>query len=100
MKTKFICRSRVWIYPGEGGNWHFISIPKKESVQMREQFGAKARGWGSLPVRATIGETTWETSIFPESKTGVYMLPVKASVRKREALFDRDEVTVTVDVRL
>ena len=76
--------------------WYFLTIPKKESAEIKKREEKKPRrGWGSVRVRVTIGGTTWDTSIFPD-KGGVYLLPVKAQVRKREGLFDQDRVRYTI----
>jgi len=48
-------------------------------------------------VRATIGSSTWTTSIFPGSGTG-YVLPVKRSIRLAESLDVGDVATVTVEL--
>ena len=69
-RNVFNVRAKVWLYPGMAG-WHFVTIPKKQSERIKKVFGAKKRGWGSLPVMATIGETHWETSIFPDKKSGL-----------------------------
>lgn len=91
---KIVFDAKLWIYPGETGNWHFVSVPKEIARTLKETFSHKKRGWGSLRVRATIGKTTWDTSIFPDSRTDTYLLPVKAAVRKKEALFHSDTVSV------
>ncbi|MBI5466734.1 MAG: DUF1905 domain-containing protein [Candidatus Kerfeldbacteria bacterium] len=78
-------RTRVWLWPGPAA-WHFVSLPKKLSGELRRVFRGYGRGFGSLPVRVTIGSTTWTTSIFPDHKRGSYLLPLKASVRKVEGL--------------
>jgi hypothetical protein len=70
--------------------WHFVTLPKKESDEIKKNFGAKKRGWGSLRVTATIGKTTWKTSIFPDKKAGAYLLPLKAEVRKKEGIGEGD----------
>ena len=44
------------------------------------------RGFGSVRVSATTGVTTWKTSIFPDGKTGTYLLPVKKAVRQAASL--------------
>jgi hypothetical protein len=77
-------QSEVWLYPGESANWHFVSVPKKETQAIDKRFKSLKRGWGSLPVRATIGKTSWTTSIFPDKKSSTYLLPLKADVRRRE----------------
>ncbi len=80
-KKQFKLQANVWLYPGETGNWHFVTVPKKESAQITEQFKSMKKGWGSLPVEVKIGKTTWTTSIFPDSTSRTYLLPLKAEVR-------------------
>lgn len=77
----------VWLYPGEAG-WRFVSVPRDESQKLKELFGGMARGFGSLKVQVQIGNSVWHTSIFPDSKQGVYLLPFKAAVRKVEHITD------------
>mgnify|MGYP001396299867 CR=1 FL=1 len=79
----FEISAEVWLYPGKGA-WHFVSVPPAESAEIRSLFGHLVRGWGSLRVEVKVGQTTWKTSIFPEKKNGVYLLPLKADVRARE----------------
>ncbi len=61
---------------------------------MRRLEGGQRRGWGSIRVTATIGETSWQTSMFPSKESGGYLLPVKAAVRKAEGLTAGDEIAV------
>ena len=56
------------------------------------------KGFGSARVDATIGDTSWQTSVFPHKESGGWLLPVKAAVRKAEGLVEGDEVTVTVSL--
>ncbi|MCA9358182.1 DUF1905 domain-containing protein [Candidatus Kaiserbacteria bacterium] len=90
---------RLWMYPGEFANWYFVTVPKKMSTEIKEGFGKYARGFGSLPVAVTVGKTAWETSIFPDTRSGTYLLPIKAKVRKEEALFADDVIAVSFKVR-
>ncbi|HEX9615514.1 MAG TPA: DUF1905 domain-containing protein [Bacteroidota bacterium] len=90
-------RSKLWLYPGPGG-WHFITLPKKQAAEIRRLFRGVPRGWGSVRVTATIGTTTWKTSLFPEAKSKSYVLPVKADVRKKEAIGEGDMVGLKLDV--
>jgi hypothetical protein len=48
-------------------------------------------------VRATIGTSTWTTSIFPGSQAA-YVLPVKRSVRVAEALDVGDTAQVVLEL--
>jgi hypothetical protein len=72
--------------------WHFVTLPLETAAEIRffgaRQFSGakKQRGWGSIPVKSRIGTTSWKTSLFPDSKSGSYLLPVKADVREAEAL--------------
>jgi hypothetical protein len=99
MATLHRFSAKVWLYPGETASWHFVSVPKVLSAQLKKKYGGSARGWGSLPVEVRIGKTTWTTSIFPDSKSGTYLLPVKASVRRTEDLYDGDSTEVRIAVR-
>lgn len=78
-------KANLGIYPGQGG-WHFVTLPKGVASEIRGMSEGPRRGWGAVKVKATIGDTTWETSIFPDAKRGSYVLPVKAGVRKAEGL--------------
>lgn len=97
-KNTYRFRAKVWLYPGDAA-WHFITVPKKESEDIKKRFGAKKRGWGSLPVVVQVGETEWKTSIFPDSKSGTYILPLKAVVRRKEGLFEGEIADTLIDVR-
>ena len=55
------------------------------------------RGFGSVRVEATISAVTWRTSVFP-LKSGGYLLPIKAEVRRKADLVAGDEVTVDIDL--
>lgn len=98
MKKKFIFESAMWLYPGEAANWHFISLPKNYAADIKKSFGAKARGWGSFRVEAKIGKTKWNTSIFPDKKSGTYLLPIKSIVRKAENLFTGEKISIMLNI--
>ena len=73
--------------------WFFVTVPADESALIRER-PRPPRGFGSVRVRATIGSTTWQTSIFPDSTRGAYVLPVKKAVRRAEDLEEGDRAAV------
>ncbi len=98
MKSLYSFTERLWVHSGENSAWHFLAIPKDVSAIIKKMFENKKRGWGSLRVRATIGDTSWNTSIFPDSRSGCYLLPVKASVRKTEDLFPDDTVSFQIKI--
>lgn len=88
----------VWLYSGESANWHFVSVPKGISAEIKERFGEKHRGWGSLPVMVIIGKTSWKTSIFPDRKSGGYLLPLKAEVRRKEGIRNGDKISFLIRI--
>jgi hypothetical protein len=75
----------LWEHPGEG-SWHFVSVPAEISDDIADLTAGTRRGFGSVRVTVTVGGTTWQTSVFPDSKTGTYVLPVKKAVRTAEDL--------------
>jgi hypothetical protein len=79
-------------------SWVFVSLPADRSEEIRELTGGLRRGFGSLRVRATIGGSTWTTSIFPDSGRDAYVLPVKRDVRKAEGLGPGDTAAVAVEL--
>ncbi len=91
--------AKVWLYSGDSA-WHFISIPKEQSEEIATLFSDKKRGWGSFKVTATIGVTSWKTSIFPDKKSGEFLLPLKVEVRKKEGIVNGDTVAVVVEIEL
>lgn len=93
----YTLKSKVSVFVGNGA-WHFLTINKTNSEEIKMLFGEQARGWGSLPVRVKVGATKWKTSIFPDRKAGIYMLPVKAEVRKKEEIKVNDTVEFTIEI--
>ena len=91
-------RSLLWIWKGESaGSWHFITIPEDQSGEFRAEAFGNRRGFGSVRVQAQIGDAAWQTSVFP-MKSGGYLLPVKAAVRKKAGIAAGDEVTVSLSL--
>jgi Domain of unknown function (DUF1905) len=88
--------SKLWMYSGKGA-WHFLTLPKDFADEIRF-FNPGAKGFTPIKVKAMIGKTSWRTAIFPDSKSGSFVLVVKADVRKSEKLVAGDEVTATVSV--
>lgn len=91
MKTLTI-RGKLWKWEGPSA-WFFLPTTKEQGASLRAREKRRI-GWGSVRVRVAIGTSTFETSLFP-TKDGPYLLPVKASVRKKEGLEDGSAVTAT-----
>lgn len=95
--NEFQFEAEVWLYPGEAA-WHFVSLPKNISKHIKKEFGDMARRWGSLPVNVKINKTSWKTSIFPDSKSDTYILPIKLEVRKLEDIKSGDNINVSISL--
>lgn len=90
-------KAKVWLYDGKAA-WHFVTLPQDHSDQIRFQTAQSKSAWGSVRVSARIGRTAWKTSLFPDSKAGAYLLPVKAEVRKKEKIKAGDTVTIMLEI--
>ncbi len=88
----------LWLWSEGQGSWHFLTVPPEQAVEIKaHSLGNSRRGFGSVRVEATIGGLTWRTSVFPQ-KSGGYILPVKAEVRRRAGISAGDEVTVELEL--
>ena len=87
----------IWFWRGPSP-WHFITVPKDGCQEIANASPGVSYGWGMIPVTAEIGNTRWTTSLFP--KDGRYIVPVKARVRKAEALALGDSVRVRLTVQV
>jgi hypothetical protein len=94
MDPTFSFKSKIWLWNGQKGSWHFISLPVDLSKRLKG-FDTPRKGFGSIAVKVTIGKTTWKTSVFPDKKSGTYVLPLKKDVRKKETLAEGDKVEVS-----
>lgn len=95
MKLEF--SGEIWFWRGPAP-WFFVTLPEQPSAEIKAISKLVTYGWGVIPVRVRIGKSEWQTSLFP--KDGLYLLPVKASVRKAERLEEGDQVTVQLGVRI
>jgi hypothetical protein len=94
MNIEFTGKIFIWKGPAP---WFFVTVPEEQSRDLKGVSGFVTYGWGVIPVHARIGETEWTTSLFP--KDGLYLVPVKTSVRKAEQLEEGDTVTIHLEVR-
>jgi len=67
----------VRIFPQKGG-WVYVSIP----IEFTERLNHLADR-GLIPVRATVGNTSWDTSLMPMGD-GTHFIPLNSKVRKKE----------------
>lgn len=76
-------------------NWFFVDVPPEPSADIAER-PRLPRGFGAVRVTATLGGTTWTTSIFPGGET--YALPLKAAVLRAERVGEGDVVELELEV--
>lgn len=77
--------------------WFFVTVPEEQSEDIKVISNLVTYGWGVIPVEAHIGRTKWNTSLFP--KDGLYLVPIKASVRNAEHLDKGDIINVYLDIQ-
>jgi hypothetical protein len=90
--------SGIIIYWRGPSPFYFVTIPDDHSQNIKAVSNIVTYGWGVIPVQVRIGKTAWQTSLFP--KDGLYLVPLKDSVRKAERLELGDEVTIRLEIRL
>jgi hypothetical protein len=100
LPVEFTFDAELWLWDARrADSWTFVSLPAGASADIQDFVGATPRrGFGSVRVRVTIGGSAWSTSIFPDASSGSYVLPIKKSVRKTEALEAGDTATVTIEL--
>lgn len=88
MGREYKIKAKVWKWPGDGP-WHFVNIDKKMSAEIRELYGK-----GMVPIRTTIGKTSWDNVLFPHEISASYILAVKKLVRANEGIFEGDNINI------
>ncbi|MDQ0076707.1 hypothetical protein J2S97_001887 [Arthrobacter oryzae] len=99
MTTMYAFRGELWLYPDASG-WHFITLPPEVADEIRDESAPFRKGFGSVKVTASIAGNSWSTSIFPESKSHSYVLPVKKAIRTAAGIRDGDDVDVELVLEL
>lgn len=89
--------AELWIAQDDAP-WHFVTLPQDLSDDIADQV-PKRPGFGAVRVEVTVGSTIWLTSLFPDSKAGAYILPIKKAVRDRERLVAGDRIRVSLSLR-
>ena len=76
--------------------WLFAHVPSELAEEI-DSLPVPRGGVGSLRGHATIGATSWRTSIFP-SGDGRFALALKRAVRDREGIAEGDLVAVSLEL--
>ena len=93
--SSFEFTADLWRYTGEAA-WYFLTVPHDLADEIDHVTAESRRGFGSVRVEVTVGTTTWRTSIFPDTKSESFVLPVKKSVRSAEGLAEGSAVCAQI----
>jgi len=85
----------VWYWRGPAP-FYFVTVPEKHARKIKAMEKLVTYGWGMIPVTVRIGKTEFKTALWP--KDGLYIVPIKASVRKAECIDEGNNVKVQLDV--
>ncbi|MDJ0770278.1 MAG: DUF1905 domain-containing protein [Ilumatobacter sp.] len=83
----------VEVFPQQGG-WHYVAAPSWVVAELDE-----APDRGLYAVEATVGASTWPTSLMPKGD-GSHFLALSAAVRRTNSIELGDEVTVSIVPRI
>jgi hypothetical protein len=93
-------KAEVWEYTGEKASWYMVSVPVEQGAEIKFITGqlspSMRRAFGSVKVKVTIGATTWDSSLFSDSKRGSYILLLNKAVRTAEKISTGDTITIRV----
>jgi hypothetical protein len=76
--------------------WFFVTVPPKQSKQIQSIAKQASYGWGCIPCDVTVGKTTTYTALIP--KDGLYLVPLKAALRKAERIEHGGNVSLILDI--
>ena len=96
MSHTFAFSAELWEWEGKAA-WCFVTLPLEVSAEVRE-IPRMPRGFGSVRVSVSVGGSTWQTSIFPDTKAKSYILPVKKAIRVAEGIEVHDSVEVSLEL--
>lgn len=98
MTKTITSKGEVILWTGDKASWHFLVLDPSARKKVDAVKGPR-RGWGQIKVKAILGKTIWETSIFPDKKSG-WVLPLKAVVRKKEGIEKGSKIHVSLKLQL
>ena len=104
MSETIACTLPLKRWQGERGIYHLVTITgdEAEAIAMHArllklELGTR-RGFGSVKCVATIGDTRWTTSVFPQNRQAEWVLLVSKRVMRAEDLAEGDPVTLELEL--
>ena len=98
-KLSYTFESSIWSV-STPAHLFFVSLPREMSEDILDLVGIKLNPWGTVPVVATIGDFSWDSSMFPRPERSEYDLPLNARVRKRLSLEAGQSIAVSIEITL
>lgn len=94
MKFEFESTVIEWRGPAP---FYFATTPDEVTREIETSAGHLSYGWGCIPVDVTVGNTTLYTALIP--REGTYYVPLKAELRRAEAIELGDGLKLTLEVK-
>lgn len=92
MTKLFTFTAKVCIFLQDGG-WHYVAVPQNYTDTLK-LFANR----GLVAVRATVGSSSWDTSLLPMGD-GSQFLPLPAKVRRKEYFVIGDMIEASFVVK-
>ena len=93
--------AELWLWDARRSDtWTFVTVPPDVTTAIEDEadaLGPRA-GFGSVKVQVRVGATVWRTSVFPDSESGCFVLPIKRAVREANGVEAGDEIEVGLEV--
>ncbi len=78
--------------------FHFVATPDAVTEQIATVAPKVSYGWGMIPGTLRLGDTEWDTALWP--KDGRYLVPLRDKVRTAEAVDDGDVVSLELHIEV
>lgn len=78
------------------GPFYFVTVPEAEAREIKAAERLVTYGWGMIPVEVRIGKTAYRTALWP--KDGLYVVPLRAAVRKPEGIEEGDTIQIRLEI--
>jgi hypothetical protein len=76
--------------------FYFLPTPIEVTEEIELYKRELTYGWGVIPAKVTIGQTTVSTSLIP--RDGSFYIPLKDAIRKPNQIVVGDEVTLFLEL--
>lgn len=76
--------------------FYFLPTPIEVTEEIELYKRELTYGWGVIPAKVTIGQTTVSTSLIP--RNGSFYIPLKDAIRKPNQIAIGDEVTLILEL--